>query len=185
MSENRNNLLTLRKGDTMKKLQTVSVLVMPIIVLVLFTGCPPINTTGSGSFTYDGTSYPLTNGVLEDWGRGDFDIYLASSGLNAALWKGTGDVVWFDLVSPSTIGAPGTYDWEGTDDFTLWEGGISFNYNADTDSGIWIDADWSEAAIEDHVTISVDGTTYTIEFSVTLIDGKVLTGSYTGPLPVD
>ena len=169
----------------MKKLWSLSVLLIPIIVLLLFTaGCPPIDTTGSGSFMYDGTTYSLTNGALEYCGVGDFDLVLASSGLNAALWEGTGDVVWFDLVSPSTIGKPGRYDWAGTDGFLLWAGGINFNFNADTDTGTRLDADSFRAASEDHVTISVQGRTYDIEFSVTFMDGTVLTGSYTGPLPV-
>ena len=169
----------------MKKLWSLSVFLIPIIVLLLFTaGCPPIDTTGSGSFMYDGTTYSLTNGALEDYGRGDFDLVLASSDLNAARWTGTGYYVWFDLVAPTTIGAPGRYDWAATDDFILWEGGITFDYNADTDRGTWIDADWSEAVSEDYVSISRDGRTYTVEFSVTLIDGMIVTGSYTGPLPV-
>ena len=110
----------------MKKLWSLSVLLIPIIVLLLFTaGCPPIDTTGSGSFMYDGTTYSLTNGALEYWKVGDFDLVLASSGLNTALWEGTGDVVWFDLVSPSTIGKPGRYDWAGTDGLLLWAGGIN------------------------------------------------------------
>jgi hypothetical protein len=169
----------------MKKLWSLSLLIVPVIVSLLFTaGCPPVDTTGSGSFMYDGATYPLTNGALENYGRGDFDVVLASSGLNAAQWEGTGYFVWFDLVSPSTIGMPGRYDWAGTDDLLLFEGGVTFDYDADTDTGNWIDADWEVAASGDHVTISKDGTTYTIEFSVTLMDGTMLTGSYTGPLPV-
>jgi hypothetical protein len=173
------------KGDTMKKLWSLSILVLPVIVsLLCTTGCPPVDTTGSGSFMYDGATYTLTNGALENSGRGDFDVVLASSGLNAAQWKGTGYFVWLDLLSPSTVGAPGRYDWEGTDDYILWEGGVTFDYDTDTDKGNWIDADWEVAASEDHVTISVDGRAYTVEFSLTLIDGEVVTGSYTGPLPV-
>ena len=169
----------------MKKLWTLSLLVLAVIVsLLCTTGCPLIPAAGSGSFTYDGTTYPLTNGVLEDYGRGDFDVVLASSGLNAVQWKGTGYFVWLDLVSPSMIGAPGRYDWAGTDDYLLWEGGVTFDYDAETENGNWIEADWEAAASEDHVTISVDGRTYTIKFSLTLMDGTVLTGSYTGPLPV-
>ena len=128
------NLIIARKGGIMKNLWSLSVLVMFIIVLFLLTGCPSINT-GSGSFTYDGTTYPLTNGAFEDWGDQYFDIVLASSGLNTRQWEGIGNVVWFDLLPPSTLGEPGTYDWAGTDDFLLWEGAISFNYNADTDTG--------------------------------------------------
>ena len=168
----------------MKMLGSLHLLVFPIMLVFLLTGCPPVNTTGSGSFTYDGTTYPLSNGVLEDYGDADFDVVLASSGINAARWTGSGYFVWFDLVSPTTTGAPGRYDWAGTDDFILWEGGISFDYDTDTEKGIWIDGDWEVSASEDHVTISVDSGTYTVEFSVTLFDGKILTGSYTGPLPV-
>lgn len=169
----------------MKKVLTLSLLALPVIVsLLCTTGCPPIDTTGSGSFMYDGTTYPLTNGALEKYGRGDFDVVLASSGLNAAEWEGTGYFVWFDLLSPAMIGAPGRYDWAGTDDLQLWAGGVTFEYDAAEDNGNWIDADWELAASGDYLTISVDGKTYTIDFSVTLKDGRVLTGSYTGPLPM-
>lgn len=168
----------------MKRIRSLSALVLPFFMLVLLTGCPPINIGGSGSLTYDGSIYPLTNGALENYGQGDFDVVLASSGLNAAKWEGKGNVVWFDLVSPSTIGAPGTYEWEGSDGFLLWEGGLSFDYNATTATGDWIYADWEKAASEDYVAISVDGSSYTIDFSVTLQNGNVLSGSYTGPLPV-
>lgn len=168
----------------MKKLRSLSVLVLPIFMLVLFTGCPPIDIGGSGSFTYDGTTYPLTNGALEDYGRGDFDIVLASSNLNAALWEGVGNVIWFDLVAPSAIGTPGTYDWDGTDGFLLFESALSFNYNATSGTGNWIEGDWEKAASGDFLAISVNGSSYTIEFSVTLLDGNVVTGSFTGPLPI-
>jgi hypothetical protein len=121
---------------------------------------------------------------MEAYGKDDFDIVLASSGLHAARWEGVGDVIWFDLVSPSTLGAPGTYDWIGTDGFQLWDSALSFDYDATEDTGNWIYADWEKAASEDFVTVSVNGRSYTIEFSVTLENGKVVTGSFTGPLPV-
>ena len=169
----------------MKKLWSLSILVLPVIVALLSTtGCPPVSPTGSGSFTYDGATYPLTNGVLEHYEGSDFDVVLASSGINAARWTGTGYFVWFDLVSPTTIGSPGRYDWGGTDDFILWEGGIAFEYNTATEKGIWIDGDWEVAVSEDYVSISREDAIYTVEFSVTLVDGKILTGRYTGPLPV-
>ncbi len=172
----------------MKKLRSLGVLVLPIFVLFLFTGCPPIDSGGSGSFTYDGTTYQLTSGALEDFGQGEilsrhFDIVLASSGLDAERWRGRGDVVWFCLESSSTIGASGQYDWAGTDGLLLYDGGISFDFNATMDTGMWIYADWEGAASEDYLTISENDGTYTIDFSVTLDDGKVVTGNFTGPLP--
>ena len=85
-------------------------------------------------------------GALEDFGRGEilsrhFDIVLASSGLDAARWRGRGDVIWFCLESSSTIGASGQYDWAGTDGLLLYDGGISFDFNATTETGMWIYAD--------------------------------------------
>ena len=168
----------------MKKLRSLCVLVLSIFALFLFTGCPPIDGDGSGSFTYDGATYSLTNGILEAYKMNDFDIVLASSGLDAAEWEGVGDVIWFDLISPFIIGAPGTYDWAGTDGFQLWDSGLSLDYNATEDTGDWIYGDWEKLASEDFVTLSRNGRSYTIEFSVTLEDGKVVTGSFTGPLPV-
>jgi hypothetical protein len=168
----------------LKKRWYLSVLVISAIVIVLFTGCPSKDDGGSCSFTYDGNTYSLTNGIIEDWGGGDFDIYLASSGIDAVHWTGKGDFVFFDLISPSTIAAPGTYDWAATGGFELWDGGIGLNWDADTDNGTWFNADWTLQESGDYVTISVSGNTYTVEFSITLQNGKVVTGSFTGPLSI-
>jgi hypothetical protein len=129
-------------------------------------------------------TYTITNGVIEDWGGADFDLYLATSGLNASAWTGNGDFVFFDLVAPSTIGQPGTYDWAGTGGHLLWDCGIGLNWTAASDTGTWINGDWVLQSGSDFVTISVSGSTYTVEFSITLNDGKVVTGNYTGSLPV-
>jgi len=177
----------------MKKLWYLSVIIIPIVVLVLFTGCPSPTSSGggggggvgSGSFTYDGTTYPLTGAGVDIYPAvPSFEVSIVSSGINVPAWTGTGHIVWFDLTSPSTQGEPGTYDWAVTGGFELWEAAISFDYVADTDSGTWLDADWALANSGDYITISVSGSTYTFEFSLTMDDGKTVTGSYTGPVTI-
>jgi len=172
----------------MKKLWFLSFFVIPIFVFVLFTGCPSPTSSGgggggSGSFTYDGTTYPLTGAGVENFAWG-FEVSIVSSGINVPLWTGTGHIVWFDLTSPSTQVAPGTYDWAFTGGFELWEASISWNYVAETDTGTWLDADDLTRNSGDYITISVSGSTYTFEFSLTMTDGKTVTGSYTGPVTI-
>lgn len=171
----------------MKKMWYLSVLVIPVIVLLLFTGCPSKDGGGgggSGSFTYDGNTYSLTGAGMDDWGSGIFELNFVSSGINVSEWTGTGYIVWFDLTSPSTACAPGTYDWAATGGFELWEAAISLDYVADTDTGTWLGADWAEPDPGDYISISVSGSTYTFEFSLTMFDDNTVTGSYTGPLTV-
>jgi hypothetical protein len=180
----------------MKKLWFLSFIVIPIFMLVLFTGCPAPTSNnggssggssggGSGSFTYDGSTYPLTGAGIDIYPAvPSFEVSIVSSGINVPPWTGTGHIVWFDLTSPSTQGEPGTYNWAFTAGFELWEAAISFDYDADTDLGTWIDADWALANSGDYITISVNGSTYTFEFSLTMDDGKTVTGSYTGPVTI-
>jgi len=168
----------------MKKMWYLSVLVIPVIVLLLFTGCPSKGGGGGGSsFTYDGNTYPLTGAGVDIY-FDHFEISIVSSGINVPQWTGTGHIVWFVLVSPSTQGAPGTYDWDATGGFLLYDAAISLDYVADTDTGTWLWADWDLADPGDYISISVSGSTYTFEFSLTMEDGKTVTGSYTGPVTI-
>ena len=167
----------------MKKFWYVGVILIPLIVLVLFMGCATEGGGGSGSFTYDGQTYPLTGAGLDIF-SGYFEVNLVSSGINVAEWTGTGNIVWFDLVSPSTQGAPGTYDWAATGGYELYDAGISFNYVADTGTGTWLYADDVLVSSVDYISIAVDGSTYTFEFSLTMTDGKTVTGSYTGTVTI-
>ena len=158
--------------------------------MILFSSCSNGGGgggEGTGSFTYDGTSYTITNGYIDDWGASgyaDFDIILATAGLDSWEWTGTGDFIWFDLVAPSSVGEAGTYVWDLLATHVLWDCGIGLNWDAASDIGTWINGDWSLASGADYVTITKSGSTYTIEFSITLDGGEVVTGNYTGTLPV-
>jgi len=171
----------------MKKLWFLSVFVIPIFVSIVFTGCPSPTSHdgggGSGSFTYDGNTYPLTGAGVDIYSA-SFEVSIVSSGINVPQWTGTGHIIWFDLTSPSTQGAPGTYDWAITGGFELYDAGISFDYVADPESGTWLYADWVKRDSGDYITISVSGSTYTFDFVLTMEDGKTVTGSYTGPVTI-
>ena len=166
---------------TMKKLWYASVILIPLLLFAFFTGCTTKSggySGGTGSFTYDGQTYPLAGAgfdIYSTW----FEVDLASSGINVPEWTGSGQIVWFELISPSTQGAPGTYTWNSAT-YELWDGGISLNYIADPESGTYIWFDWETANGGDYITISASGSTYTIEFSVLLEHGNTVTGSYTG-----
>jgi hypothetical protein len=168
----------------MKKLWFLSGLVIPIIVLALFTGCPSGGGgdvsvgTGSGSFTYKGITYPLTNASIDDWQDGDFDLYIASAGIDAYEWTGIGDIIYFELTSPTGAIAEGTYDWDDIFGYWIFWTTLGVNFNTATLTGDIVDE-----AVAGSVTISISGSTYTIVFALTMGDGTA-TGSYTGTVSI-
>jgi hypothetical protein len=140
-------------------------------------------------FTVDGTEYSLSEGLTLEFG-GDattgynFDLLVFSSGLDPDTsnesFTGEGELMYFELWSTSTTGlAAGTYTINPnsipnacTSNF------ISINLNGSTGSS---DTEYEGSA--GTVTIAVDGSTYSIDFDLTVTGGKTLTGNYTGTLP--
>lgn len=167
----------------MKKLQFLGVLVIPFIVLVLFTGCPSSTGgagQGTGSFTYDGVTYPLTNATIDDYGSGYFELNIASAGIDTYEYTGTGDTVYFDLQSLTGTIASGTYDILLTGNYWMWDAGIGIGFNVETYTGTWIWADYSSGT----VTITINGNDITVDFSITMTGGKVVTGTYSGKVAI-
>ena len=167
----------------MKKLWFLSVFVIPVVVLTLFTGCPGGDGVtvgkGTGSFTYDSTTYPLTNASIDDYQDGWFELYIASDGIDAYEWTGTGNIMYFELYSPTGGIAAGTYDWNTPGSYYLWWCSMGLNYDTATDSGT-VEHD----AVSGSISIAISGGTYTITWSVTMDDAKTITGSYTGTVSV-
>jgi hypothetical protein len=144
------------------------------------------NPVKSNTFTIDGTEYSLSAGFTEEYG-GDattgynFDLIVHSSGLTATAdgVTGQGEALYFELWSTSSTGlAAGTYTAaisEVPNTFTIGEAYI--NLNASTFS-----SDEYYEVTAGSVSISISGSTYTINFDLTLEGGKKLTGNYTGTL---
>ena len=170
----------------------VAVAITIIAVLFIFVSCTtteddPAEPGGGSYFIYDGTTFTLASAIIEDYGANtepgesgyDLDFWVATSGVDLINWTGIGDLVVLDLNSPNSTLAPGTYTWSDTrTDFTLVDSVLIINYNLDTGAGTFV---W---VIDGTATVSVNGDTYTVEFTLDLIDGKTVTGRYSGPAPV-
>ena len=152
---------------------------------------PTVNKTNS--FTVDDTEYSLSEGLTLEYG-GDattgynFDLYVYSSGIDvsgildsgfagAGGVAGTGEVLYFELWSTSATGlASGTYAIslsEAPNTYTVSELAINFG---ESSLNVY-------EATAGTVNISKDGSTYSIDFDLTVTGGKAFTGNYTGTLP--
>ena len=168
----------------MKKLWFLSVFVVPLIALVLFTGCPSSSGgggggQGSGSFTYDSTTYSLTNASIDDYQDGYFELYIASSGIDAYEWTGIGDIISFYLESPTGAIAAGTYALPPTDGYVFWGCDMGINFDTATLTGTLV-----RYATSGSITLSISGSTYTVDFNLTMDDANTVTGSYTGTVSI-
>jgi len=140
----------------------------------------------ANEFTYDGVTYALSQGFLEDYGDNgngsyDFDITLLSDDftldtVNQSI-TGTGEAVYLDLNSDNmTDLSDGTYIFAANRDaFTLVVAGIFIDYNITAETGTLVKATGGE------VILSKLGTTYTIIFDLTTAAGDI-TGRYEGTL---
>ena len=139
-------------------------------------------------FSIDGTEYSLSAGFTEEYGGSEatgynFDLTVHSSGLTyreGDLISGQGEELYFELWSTSSTGlASGTYTSsisEAPNTYTYGE--IYININAGD-----LSADAAYEATSGSVTITVSGSTYSVNFDLTITGGGKLTGNYTGALP--
>ena len=151
-------------------------------VLFMFVACntteeDPSSPSGGSYFTYDGTTYTLDGAMIEDWGA---NTEPGESGYNlnfSVFTPGPGTVssVFLDLNSPTSTLAPGPYTWSATrTDFTIFVAAVFLNYDFATNAGTIV------TTSSGTVTVSVDGGTYTVEFTLDA-GGKTVTGRYSGP----
>jgi hypothetical protein len=141
------------------------------------------NGGSAGSFTYDGTTYQVSQGWLEYVGTEDgphnFEFTMASSGVDIVAMTGIGDAVLIDFMSSTSPIAEGTYTFHGSGPpyapntfIDLW---VIINFNLETDVG---DIYMAEAGT---VTITeVGDSTISLDFEVTLDNGKTATGTWSG-----
>ena len=136
------------------------------------------------NFKYDGKTYTLSDGYLEDYGANngsyDWDVFIISSKLtyNGDWFTGTGDIVYFDLNTASENGlVTGTYTYSSERDvFTFVDGAIGLNYNMDTESGAIVEV------IGGTVEITVSGNEVLFEFNLIAETGKTIKGRFKGVL---
>ena len=164
----------------MKKLILLCLLILPAVFFCFGSSCDS-GAEALGSFTYDGITYNVHSSIIEAGGATNgsyvFEVEAASSGIDLIGYTGTGDGFYIVLFSPNSTLAAGTYNYGGAPAaFTFGYGEIYINWNIDAWTGTYYEA------VAGTVTVTVNGSEYTIEFSWTLDDDKSETGSYTGPL---
>lgn len=146
------------------------------------------NNEPAGKFTLDGTSHNLSKAYgginfIDEVGDDtyyDWSIILVSSGISydndEEGFVGTGEAVilWISVLNDDTFIPPGNYKYS---DDTGDCDGIYVDFNVET-----LDGEAYEDADDASITISKSGNTYTINFTITLEDETVVTGSYKGSI---
>ena len=156
--------------------------VFAVAVMLTFVSCDNDGSSGN-SFTYDGTTYQISEGYLayrgETNGSYRFLIVGVSSPIDYEAMTGTGELFLIDIFTPSAKLVAGTYTYlQGAGDPYTFSGlTILLNFEMEIDEG---DVYMAEAGT---VTITeVSYCTLSLNFEVTLDDGKTATGTWSGPV---
>lgn len=165
------------------------------ILLTVIMGCKKDSNndtpTNSGQFTYDGTSYTLSQGCLIGFGSSNstsygLELLLMSSGLNivetggtADSINGTGDIFALALYSSSqTVLEPGNYSFSSSEaSGTIEDGILLIQYKALTD-----ESQKEDYFVEGTLTVTKAGDQYELTFNMTNSLEKTTTGSFKGKL---
>lgn len=156
-----------------------------VLIVAGFSACKKDDKTDKQSvFTFNGANYETPKAYIVSYGpnnseSADFDLYLTSSNIavkDGNGFTGTGDGIYFDLNSSSlTELAAGTYTWSlDRGPGTIVDGEVFLTYDFDTWTGD------SYSVSDGTVKITVSGTTYEIDYSLTLANSQTITGYYKG-----
>lgn len=163
---------------------------LSLLTTTLFVACDTdddeMEPEFKNEFTYDGTTYALAAGFLSDVGANlnsthDWDVFLATDGitLENRRFTGMGELIYLDLNTNSNTGLiEGKYTWANTrENLTIVPGSeIFIGYDFATLGGTKV------TATDGEVNITIADEVITIEFELTLTDGKTATGQYRGSL---
>lgn len=167
--------------------------VFAVMTFVAFASCDSNGAgggagggTGTGSLTVGGQTYSLSKMYTDDYGLFspgvyNIDIYLLSDGLTFGVDSGIGEVVYLELFFPTSSISAGTFNFSDAldppantfSDFSDIE--VRWQPGPDISEGYWELAGGV-------VTISIAGSTYTINGNVDLDGGGTATFSYSGPI---
>lgn len=177
----------------MKNFKLSRMFILLLLTSVSFISCSEDddggegNENGSGNATYNGTKINFDKGFIVNYGEYEglynFDITLLSDDFEIDIinedLEGTGEIIYFEMWTDQSTGLKnGTYTLSnGESDFGLSfaEFAVDFNPN-DADEDDYLEATEAE------ITVNKSGSTYTLDFDLTLENGKSLTGRYVGNL---
>ena len=154
------------------------------LVLVLLSGCAK-RELKNNYFWYNGNNYQLHKGVLAYYGQNengthDFDLWFYSKSITFydknMQFEGSGELIYLDLNTTTKTGlSTYSYQWnELREPETIRAAVCRINYDMKNMDGAYYTA--TEAAAE----IIKSDESYSIDFSLTLKNGKTVTGNYTG-----
>jgi hypothetical protein len=160
------------------------IIVITVALILIFISCD--NGGADSYFIYDDHTYPLSAAYLGVVGprNGAYSLSFNafSSGIDVETEKGIGEAIFISIISPTSSLAEGTYTFAAlisTTPFTFDILALLLNYNIETD---WGD---SYSAVDGTLTVTeVNGSTVSLEFEVTLDDGKTSTGTWSGPVTI-
>ena len=161
-------------------------LILAVILAIGQTGCKKDNEgpVKSGFIEYEGKTLDLTKGFFVDYGptnqnNHDFDIFMYSGMhiYDPDSTTGSGPVIGFNIVSPTSTIASGIYHYSEVWDVskTFWTGLFTMKWN-ENDPG---NQDW--IYIEDGtIEITSSGNTFEVAFNCKTSEGKDVSGQYKG-----
>lgn len=160
-----------------------------ILSVFIFNSCDKdtVSRTSSGSsnfFLYDGKTYNLDKGFIENYGDNenasyDFDVFLVSDNIDYSIpdedYIGVGEIVYLDLNTSSDNGlVNGKYNFSSDrDTFTLVDGLIGIKMDISTEEG--------EELLEivaGEVDVSVSESNTVLDFDLTTSTNKRVTGKF-------
>ena len=163
-----------------RMLVLTGIFILAVVAIFIFASCD--NGSAENYFIYDGTTYPLSAGYLEVVGPQNgaygFGFTAFSSGIDLEAEKGIGKAIYISILSPTSSLAEGTYTFvsgTSTTPYTFDDLWLFLNYN--------IAIDWGDSYAAEAGTLTVtevSDSTVSLEFEVTLDDGKTSTGTWSG-----
>jgi len=172
----------------MKFLSSAGLLALAMLgLLALSCNDDDDDNTPSNQFTFDGSTFELGQGFLEDYGDNgnnsfDFDVTLTSPDIdfnfNTGEATGTGSGVYLDLNSPSEEGlVNGTYEFgDERDAFVMVDGEVFTNFDFEAGTGQVI------SVVDRTVELTEDDGVYSISFELTTSSNETISGTYNGEL---
>ena len=169
------------------------ILTIVLLSLFIFTGCKKDKDGDSPNnyFKYEGKTYTINKGILENYGEEDAGVYnldltLISSGINLIESQGeivgatgTGNIIYFEMFTTSETKLDnGTYEFDySAEAGTFDDGELLINYNTEN-----YQAEIDQYINEGTVKVVKNGDIYEITINCTDEDGKSVTGYFKGTL---
>lgn len=181
----------------MKNFKKLNILVLLAAIAIVFAACgdddddDDTSTPKTNEIVVNGTSYPLSSGVIINYGETDpgvynLDLSFFSDGITVVETGGmidsaygTGNILYFEMFANIATDIPaGSYGFD-----TVNMGAGTFDY---ADYAINIDVEDPNGVYDEiyggNVTVAKDGNTYEVNYSGTDENGKTVTAYYKGTL---